>query len=151
MHDVLRSGASFVASSASMRVFSSSRSRSACSRRSRSRPSSSFTVPSSAMKGANKDCTSASTCACCAPTAKACLWESNSARIGYRLRTKPLGALIRPRPQQNRLRPFTVDERAHLEHLSRSYTAPARHVARAKALLPVADGCRFTHHLLRAA
>ena|SRR5918911_4368378 len=81
----------------------------------------------------------------------ACLWESNSARIGYRLRTKPLGALIRPRPQQNRLRPFTVDERAHLEHLSRSYTAPARHVARAKALLPVADGCRFTHHLLRAA
>jgi hypothetical protein len=44
-----------------------------------------------------------------------------------------------------------VDERAHLEHLSRSYTAPATHVARAKALLAVADGCRFTHHLVRAA
>ena len=56
-----------------------------------------------------------------------------------------------PRPQQNRLRPLSLDERAHLEHLSRSYTAPAAHLARAKALLAVADGCRFTHHLLHAA
>lgn len=49
-----------------------------------------------------------------------------------------------PRHQKNPLRPLTVDERAHLEHLSRSHTAPAAHVARAKALLAVADGCRFT-------
>ena len=58
--------------------------------------------------------------------------------MGYRVRAKPLGGLIMPRPQQNLLRPLTVDERAHLEHLSRSYTAPAAHVARAKALLAVA-------------
>jgi hypothetical protein len=48
------------------------------------------------------------------------------------------------RQQKGPLRSLTVDERAHRTHLSRSYTAPARHVARAKALLPVADGCRFT-------
>ncbi len=49
-----------------------------------------------------------------------------------------------PRHQKDPLRPLTTDERAHLERLSRSHTEPAAHVARAKALLAVADGCRFT-------
>ncbi len=49
-----------------------------------------------------------------------------------------------PRHQKDPLRPLTADERAHLEHLSRSHTEPAAHVARAKALLAVADGRRFT-------
>src|ERR671933_1138003 len=60
----------------------------------------------------------------------ACLWESNSARRGYRVRAKPLGGLIRPRPQQNRLRPLTGDERAHRNisaghTLHRPRTSPA--------------------------
>src|ERR671933_27544 len=53
----------------------------------------------------------------------ACLWESNSARRGYRVRAKPLGGLIRPRPQQNRLRPLTGDERAH-RNISAGHTLP---------------------------
>jgi transposase len=49
-----------------------------------------------------------------------------------------------PRLQQDPLRPLTADERMHLERISRSQTEPAAHVARAKALLAVADGRRFT-------
>jgi transposase len=49
-----------------------------------------------------------------------------------------------PRHQKDPLRLLTADERAHLEHLSRSPTEPAAYVARAKALLAVADGRRFT-------
>lgn len=49
-----------------------------------------------------------------------------------------------PRHQKDPLRLLTADEHAHLEHLSRSQTEPAAYVARAKALLAVADGHRFT-------
>jgi transposase len=49
-----------------------------------------------------------------------------------------------PRPQKTPLRALTPAERAHLEQLSRSQTAPAARVARAKALLAVAAGHRFT-------
>ena len=49
-----------------------------------------------------------------------------------------------PRPQKEPLRPLTPDERAQLEPLSRSHTEPAARVARAKALLAVAEGHRFT-------
>lgn len=48
-----------------------------------------------------------------------------------------------PRHQKDPLRPLAVDERAHLERLSRSHTEPAAHVARAKALLAVADGASY--------
>jgi Helix-turn-helix domain len=49
-----------------------------------------------------------------------------------------------PRPQKEPLRALTPAERAHLEQLSRSQTQPAARVARAKALLAVATGHRFT-------
>jgi transposase len=49
-----------------------------------------------------------------------------------------------PRQQNEPLRPLTVAERAQLERLSRSRSEPVAHVARAKALLAVADGHRFT-------
>lgn len=45
--------------------------------------------------------------------------------------------------QKDPLRPLTPDERLHLERLSRSRTDPAAHVARAKALLAVADGASY--------
>ncbi len=48
------------------------------------------------------------------------------------------------RLQKDPLRPLTPDEQVHLEHLSRSQTEPAAHVARAKALLAVAAGQHFT-------
>ncbi len=48
------------------------------------------------------------------------------------------------RHQKDPLRHLTPDERTRLEHISRSHTEPAAHVARAKSLLAVADGCRFT-------
>lgn len=54
------------------------------------------------------------------------------------------------RPQNDPLRPLTVDERGQLEHISRSHSEPAAHVARAKALLAVADGNRFTDAALAA-
>lgn len=47
-------------------------------------------------------------------------------------------------PQKDPLRPLTVDERAALEHVSRSHMEPAAVVARAKELVAVADGHRFT-------
>src|SRR3954465_5733792 len=49
-----------------------------------------------------------------------------------------------PRPQKEPLRALTPAERAQLEQLSRSQTQPAARVARAKALLAVAAGHRFT-------
>jgi transposase len=45
--------------------------------------------------------------------------------------------------QKDPLRPLTPHERQHLEHVSRSRTEPAAHVARAKKLLAVADGASF--------
>lgn len=49
-----------------------------------------------------------------------------------------------PRLQKDPLRPLTTDERHCLERISRSQTEAAGHVARAKELLAVADGRRFT-------
>ena len=49
-----------------------------------------------------------------------------------------------PRRQKDPLRPLTADERVHLERISRSHADPAALVARAKALLAVANGHRFT-------
>jgi transposase len=49
-----------------------------------------------------------------------------------------------PRRQQDPLRPLTVEERLRLERIARAQTEPAAQVARAKALLAVADGRRFT-------
>lgn len=49
-----------------------------------------------------------------------------------------------PRPQKEPLRPLTDEEHAALERLSRARAEPAAHVARAKALLAVAAGERFT-------
>lgn len=48
-----------------------------------------------------------------------------------------------PAHQKDPLRSLAPDERRHLEHLSRSRTDPAAHVARAKELLAVADGASF--------
>ncbi len=49
-----------------------------------------------------------------------------------------------PRPQKDPLRLLAPDERAGLERVSRSHTEPAARVARAKAVLAVAAGRRFT-------
>jgi transposase len=62
----------------------------------------------------------------------------------YTVRVKPPRSLLMPRRQKDPMRPPTADERAQLEHRSRSHTAPAAQVARAKALLGVAAGHRFT-------
>jgi transposase len=53
-------------------------------------------------------------------------------------------SLLMPRPQKDPLRLVTPDERAQLERLSRSRTEPAAQVARARALLAVAAGQRYT-------
>jgi len=47
------------------------------------------------------------------------------------------------RRQKNPLRPLSPDEWVELERLSRAQAEPAGLVARAKALLAVADGCSF--------
>ena len=49
-----------------------------------------------------------------------------------------------PRPQKEPLRPLAAHERATLEEVARSGAERADRVARAKALLAVADGARFT-------
>jgi transposase len=49
-----------------------------------------------------------------------------------------------PRPQKEPLRPLTDAERATLEAVARSGAERADRVGRAKALLAVADGARFT-------
>ena len=46
--------------------------------------------------------------------------------------------------QKEPLRPLTADERAELARAARAISEPAGRVARAKALLAVADGARFT-------
>ena len=48
------------------------------------------------------------------------------------------------RRQKDPLRSFTEEERRILEQLSRAQSEPASHVARAKALLAVADGHSYT-------
>ncbi len=48
------------------------------------------------------------------------------------------------RRQKDPLRPLTAEEQAALEHVSRSHSEPASHVARAKALLAVAAGQTYT-------
>src|SRR5260370_40344488 len=48
------------------------------------------------------------------------------------------------RRQKDPLRLVTTEERRFLERLSRSQSQPAAHVARAKALLAVADGHSYT-------
>ena len=53
-------------------------------------------------------------------------------------------SLMMPRPQNAPLRVLTAGEQTQLERLSRSQTAPAAHVARARALLAVAAGYCFT-------
>ncbi len=48
------------------------------------------------------------------------------------------------RRQKDPLRPLTSQERSWLIRISRSHSEPAAHVARAKALLAVADGETYT-------
>lgn len=48
------------------------------------------------------------------------------------------------------LRPLTDQEQQALGSISRSYSEPAAHVARAKALLAVAQGCSFSEAARRA-
>ena len=48
------------------------------------------------------------------------------------------------RRQKDRLRPLTDEERTVLIRISRAQSEPASHVARAKALLAVADGASYT-------
>jgi hypothetical protein len=47
------------------------------------------------------------------------------------------------RRQKDPLRPLTEEERALLEQISRAQSEPASHIARARALLSVADGRRI--------
>src|SRR5215213_9498837 len=48
------------------------------------------------------------------------------------------------RHRKDPLRPLTVDERQELTRLSRSLSAPAAQVERARALLAIADGASYT-------
>ncbi len=48
------------------------------------------------------------------------------------------------RRQKDPLRPLTDEERTVLIKISRAQSEPASHVARAKALLAVADGTSYT-------
>src|SRR5437764_12364264 len=48
------------------------------------------------------------------------------------------------RHQPDPLRPLTADERQELARLSRSLSAPAAQVERARALLAIADGASYT-------
>src|SRR4051812_16880368 len=48
------------------------------------------------------------------------------------------------RYQKDPLRPLTADERIELTPLTRSLSAPAAHVERARALLAIADGATYT-------
>lgn len=52
--------------------------------------------------------------------------------------------------QKEPLRPLTADERAELRRVARASSEPAGRVARAKALLAVGDGARFTEAALAA-
>jgi transposase len=48
------------------------------------------------------------------------------------------------RSQKDPLRPLTADERQQLTRLSRSLSAPAAHVERARAILAITDGASYT-------
>ena len=48
------------------------------------------------------------------------------------------------RHQKDPLRPLTAEERQELTRLSRSLSAPAAQVERARALLAIADGASYT-------
>src|SRR5919107_520651 len=48
------------------------------------------------------------------------------------------------RHRKDPLRPLTPDEHKELTRLTRSQTAPAAHVDRARALLAIADGASYT-------
>src|SRR5207244_13232712 len=48
------------------------------------------------------------------------------------------------RYQKDPLRPLTAEERQELTRLSRSLSAPAAQVERARALLAIADGASYT-------
>ena len=48
------------------------------------------------------------------------------------------------RHQKDPLRPLTAEERQELTRLSRSLSAPAAHVERARALLAIAEGASYT-------
>ena len=48
------------------------------------------------------------------------------------------------RHRKDPLRPLTADERIELTRLSRSHSAPAAQVERARALLAIADGASYT-------
>ena len=48
------------------------------------------------------------------------------------------------RRQKNPLRPLSEEERKVLEQISRAQSEPASHVARARALLRIADGSTYT-------
>lgn len=54
------------------------------------------------------------------------------------------------RPPNHPLRALSDEEREGLQEISRSFNEPAAHVARAKALLAVADGASFTEAAQRA-
>lgn len=62
----------------------------------------------------------------------------------YHVGVTPPRSLRMSHPQKAPLCSLSTDERAQLEHISRSHTEPAAAVAHAKALLAVADGHRFT-------
>jgi transposase len=51
---------------------------------------------------------------------------------------------VMTRRQKDPLRVLSVEERGVLEQISRAHSDPASHVARAKALLAVADGASYT-------
>jgi transposase len=52
--------------------------------------------------------------------------------------------LVMTRRKKDPLRPLTGEEREVLKRISRAQSEPASHVARAKALLAVADGASYT-------
>lgn len=54
------------------------------------------------------------------------------------------------RRQKDPLRPLAIEEREHLVHLSRAQAESAAMVARAKALVAVAEGCSYTQAALAA-
>lgn len=54
------------------------------------------------------------------------------------------------RRKKEPLRTLTEEERNWLERLSRSHQEPATHVAHAKAILAVADGCSYTEAAQKA-
>lgn len=73
-----------------------------------------------------------------------CLWPFR--RVGHKLERviRKSEEIMMSRRAKDPLRPLHNTERQQLETLSRSQAAPATQVARAKALLAVADGSTYT-------